>query len=64
MFSPDEEKETTPGADSSCTVTVGTDPTPGTVKDLDFNGFTVDGEGHKVNYFHFFFFCLVNFLLT
>lgn len=47
MFSSDEEKET-PEGDSSCAATVGTNPTPGTEKDFDFNGLTTDEDGHKV----------------
>lgn len=49
MLSSDEEIDT-PDADSSCTTTTAsTNPTPGTVKDLDFNGHTTNEEGHKVN---------------
>lgn len=49
MFSPDEEKETTPGAESSyAAVTVATNPTPGTSRDLEFNRFNGNTEGHKV----------------
>jgi len=48
-FSPDDEEKKTPGADSnSCGATIGTNPTPGTDRDMDFNGFTTDAEGHKV----------------
>ncbi|XP_037027621.1 uncharacterized protein LOC119068226 isoform X4 [Bradysia coprophila] len=47
MFSSDEEKET-PEGDSSCAATVGTNPTPGTEKDFDFNGLTTDEDGHKI----------------
>lgn len=54
MFSSDEEKET-PEGDSSCAATVGTNPTPGTEKDFDFNGLTTDEDGHKVRKKQFFF---------
>lgn len=61
MLSSDEEIDT-PDADSSCTTTTGsTNPTPGTVKDLDFNGHTTNEEGHKVNIL-FFRFCVSEFL--
>lgn len=49
MFAADEEKDTSEG-DSSCAATIGTNPTPGTEKDLDFNGLVTDEDGHKVNY--------------
>lgn len=52
MFSSDEEKET-PEGDSSCAATVGTNPTPGTEKDFDFNGLTTDEDGHKVKKYLF-----------
>lgn len=59
MFSSDEEKET-PEGDSSCAATVGTNPTPGTEKDFDFNGLTTDEDGHKVKIsFSFCFFSTV-----
>lgn len=49
MFSPDDEKtQETPAADSSCSATIGTNPTPGTEKDMDFNSTTTDADGHKV----------------
>lgn len=45
MFGGDDEKDT---PDSSCAATIGTNPTPGTEKDLDFNGLVMDEDGYKV----------------
>lgn len=45
MFGGDEEKDT---PDSSCAATIGTNPTPGTEKDLDFNGLVQEEDGYKV----------------
>lgn len=70
MLSSDEEIDT-PDGESSCTTTTGsTNPTPGTVKDLDFNGHTINDEGQKVNkcimyifvyilFYLFLFFCYI-----
>lgn len=51
-FSAEDENET-PEADSSCGATIGTNPTPGTDRDLDFNGFTTDNDGNKVKILFF-----------
>lgn len=61
MFGADDEKETSEG-DSSCAATIGTNPTPGTEKDLDFNGVVTEENGNKVCIFFFFGFFFLHFM--